>query len=158
MNNSELNKLKIQADTEALNKVLIHQFFEAIDNGNFDRVKQLVADDFTLQSPSLPKAMDKDMLLQAIKTHYTSFPDWTHTIEDTIAEGNKVVVNLIQCGTHIAEYEGIPATGNKIVQPAMHLAKIVDGKFKEWWMIEDNLDFMQQLNMELKPNKDKIQI
>jgi len=154
MKKSELKELmRKRAETETLNKISVHHFFEAVDNGNFTRAKELLADDFTLQAPGLPHPLGPEEMLNAIKTHYKSFPDWTHTIEETIAEGNKVAVSLIQCGTHKGEYEGIPATGRKVVKPALHIIKIVNGKFKEWWTIEDNLCFMLQLNAELKQKK-----
>ena len=47
-------------------------------------------------------------------------------------------------------YEGISATGKRISNPAMSIMTIVDGKVKDWWVIEDNLGFMQQLGMELQ--------
>lgn len=153
MKKSELKELKKQADAETLNKILVHQFFEALDNGNLERVKELIADDFILQAPGLPAPLGPDRLLEVIRSHYASFPDWRHVVEDTIAEGDKVVANVIQCGTHKEEYEGIPPTGHMVVKPAMHLIKIAGGKFKEWWAIEDDLGFMLQLNMELKPKK-----
>ena len=93
---------------------------------------------------------NKDDVFQAIKTHYASFPDWTHNIEDMIAEGDKVVVNVMQIGTHKEQYQGISATGKKITNPAIHIMTIVDGQVKDWWGIEDNLGKMQQLGMELQ--------
>ena len=145
-------KVDLQAEE---NKAIVREFFAAIDEGNLDRVKELVADDFALNAPGLPEPWGADMLFQAIKTHYASFPDWRHVIEDIIAEGDKVAVKLTQYGTHKAEYDGILATGNKVIMPAMHLIRIVDGKIKEWWAIEDNLGLMQQLGMELKPKEAK---
>jgi len=150
---TELEELKAQAEIETQNKVVVRKFFEAIDNGNLDIVKELVADDFAVQAPGLPEPWGIDNLIQVIKTHYASFPDWTHVIEDIIAEGNKVAVKLTQNGTHKAEYEGIPATENKVIMPAMHLITIVDGKVKEWWVIEDYLGLYMQLGMELKPKE-----
>jgi predicted ester cyclase len=72
-----------------------------------------------------------------------------------IAEGDKVAVKLKGQGTHKAQYEGIAATREKVTQSAMHLMTIVNGKVKEWWALEDNLGFNQQLGMELKPKESK---
>jgi len=150
---AELEAMKAQAEIEAQNKELVHEFFAAIDTGDFDMLKELIADDFALNAPGLPEPWGVDMLFQVIKAHYTSFPDWTHVIEATLAEGNRVAVKLIQNGTHKAEYEGIPATGIKATLPAMHLVKIVDGKVMEWFAIEDYLGLYMQLGMELKPKE-----
>jgi len=151
---AELEEFKAQAEVEEQNKELVHEFFAAIDTGDFDKLKELIADDFALNAPGLPEPWGADMLFQAIKSHYTSFPDWTHVIEATLAEGDRVAVKLIQNGTHKAEYEGIPATGIKATLPAMHLVKIVDGKVMEWFAIEDCLGLYMQLGMELKPKEE----
>ncbi len=148
---AELEKAKAQATIEAQNKEIIRELFAAIDAGNFDKIKELLAENFALNVPGSPEPWGMDMLFQAIKTHYEAFPDWKHAIEDVIAEGDKVAVKLTQNGTHKAEYEGIPATGIKARLPAMHLITIVDRKIIDWFAVEDYLGLYMQLGMELKP-------
>lgn len=150
---SELDKFKAMANVHDQNKAVVRELFGAIDNGNFDRLEQLLSDDFALDVPGLPQPWKKGQLFQAIKAHYAAFPDWTHVIETLVAEGDNIAVKLNQQGTQKAQYEGIPATGKKVTNPAMHLMTIVNGKVKQWWALEDNLGFMQQLGMELKPTK-----
>jgi steroid delta-isomerase-like uncharacterized protein len=151
---AELEKMKAQAKTEAQNKEIVRIFIAAIDKNDFGKLKELLSDDFSLKAPGLAEPWGLDGLFQAIRTHYASFPDWQHTIEDIIAEGDKVAVRLIQNGTHKAEYEGIPATDTRVTMPALGLLVIVNGKIKEFWPIENYLDFYQQLGMELKPKEE----
>ncbi len=148
---AELEEMKAQAAVEEQNKEIGRQFFVAIDENDFDRLSGLLDPDFALYVPELPDALGKDALIQAISTHYASFPDWRHVIDDVVAEGDQVAIRLTQYGTHIAEYEGIPATGNEIEMAAIHLATIVEGKVKDWWLVEDYLGLYQQLGMELRP-------
>ena len=143
-----------QAEVEEQNKNIARELFAFIDAGDFEGLNGLFADDFALDAPGLPEPLRKDVLFQLIKTHYTAFPDWTHMIEDEIADGDKVAVKLIQNGTHKAEYEGIAATGIEVTMPAMHLITIVDGKIKEEFAMEDYLGLYMQLGMELKPKKE----
>ena len=150
---AELERLKAQAAVEEQNKEVVRNFFAAIDKNDFGKLKELSSDDFSLKAPGLAEPWDLDGIFQAIKTHYASFPDWKHTIEEIIAEGDKVAVKLIQNGTHKAEYEGIPATDKEVTMPAQCLLVIVNGKIKEFWAIENYLDFYQQLGMELKPKE-----
>jgi len=152
---AELEAMKAQAEVEEQNKAIVYEVFTAIDAGDFDKLEELIADDFALSAPSVPELLRKDMLFQHIKTHYVAFPDWIHVIEDVIADGDKVAVKLAQNGTHKAEYEGIPPTGVKATLPAMHLVKIVDGKVMEWFGVEDYLGFYMQLGMELKPKEEE---
>ena len=132
------------------NKEIVRQVFTAIDSNNFKKLNELFSNDFGLMAPGLEIPWNQDDVFLAIETHYTSFPEWTHNIEEMIAEGDKVAVKLIQFGIQKEMYEGIPATGMKITNPAMSIMTLVDGQVKDWWVIEDNLGFMLQLGMELQ--------
>ncbi len=150
---AELEAMKAQAKVEEQNKELAKGLFAAIDAGDFDKLEGLFADDFALKVPGVDEPWGTDMLFQAIKSHYAAFPDWTHVIEDVVAEGEKVAVKLNQNGTHEAEYEGIPATGIEATLPAMHLFTIKNGKVVDWFAVEDYLGLYMQLGMELKPKE-----
>lgn len=150
---SELDKFRTMAKVHEQNKAIVRELFGAIDNGKFEKLDELLSDDFALNAPGLPQPWKKGELFQAVKAHYAAFPDWTHTIESLVAEGDNIAVKLMQQGTHKAQYEGIAASGKSVTNPAMHLMTILNGKVKQWWALEDNLGFMQQLGMELKPTK-----
>lgn len=151
--NEELAKFKSIAQVQEQNKEIVREDISAIDDNNFDKLNELFSNDFGLKVPGLEIPLKKNDVFQAIKTHYASFPDWTHNIEDMIAEGDKVAVKLMQIGTHKEPYERISATGKKITNPAIHIMTIVDGQVKDWWGLEDNLGMMTQLGMELKQKK-----
>ena len=148
---AELEKARNLVQTEEQNKAVVRRYFEAVDAQDYSRVKELSADDFSFRSPGLPEPIGSDALIQAARAHYAAFPDWKHKIEALVAEGDNVAVKLIQNGTHKAEYEGIPPTGKVIAMPAQCLFVIANGKVREFWAIENYLDFYQQLGMELKP-------
>jgi steroid delta-isomerase-like uncharacterized protein len=148
---ADIEEMKAQTAVEDQNKEIGRQFFVAIDENDFDKLNELLDPDFALYVPGLPDALGKEALIQAISTHYASFPDWRHVIDDVVAEGDQVAIRLTQYGTHAAEFYGIPATGNEIEVAAIHLATIVDGKVKDWWLVEDYLGQYQQLGMELRP-------
>jgi len=150
---AELEKFKAATKIHDQNKVIAREFFALIDNQNFDRLNELLSDDFLLNAAGLTQPWKKEDVFQDIKRYYNSFPDWMHVIEDMIAEGDKVVVKLIQHGTQKAQFEEIAPTNAKVTKSAMHVVTIVNGKIKEWWAIEDDLGLMLQLGMELKPAK-----
>jgi len=62
-----------------------------------------------------------------------------------------VAVSLVQNGTHKAPYEIILPTEKKVIMPAQVLLVLINGKVKEFWAIDNYLDFYQQLGMDLKP-------
>jgi len=150
---AELEKFRAQAKVEEQNKELVRNFFSAIDKSDFAKIQELSAAEFGFRAPGLPGPIAVEGIIQAIKVHYTAFPDWKHTVEDLVADGDKVAVRLAQTGTHKAEYEGIPATGKDISMPAICLLVIANGKVKEVWAVENYWDFYQQLGMELKPKE-----
>ena len=137
-------------DLEA-NKQVVRDLFGAIDAGNLGRVQELAAPDLALSALGSTEEWGINDLLGLIQAYYAAFPDNTHVIENMVAEGDFVAVTLIQYATHEADYEGIPATGNSVTVPAMHLMEISDGAVQRWWAIEDNLGLMQQIGMELVP-------
>jgi len=150
---AELEKYRGMAKMHERNKGIVRELFATIDIRNFNRLEGLLSDDFTLKAPGLAQPWKKAELFQAIKSHYASFPDWTHVAEDLVAEGDYVAVKGNAYGTQKASFEGIAATGRKVTDASMSLITIVNGKVKDWWVLEDNLGFMQQLGMELRPTR-----
>lgn len=152
---AELEKYKAQGKLEEQNKAVVRQYFEAIDAQDYSRMKELSADDFAFRSPGLAEPLKYEEIVQAARTHYAAFPDWRHKIETLVAEGDIVAVKLIQNGTQKADIEGIPPTDQDVTMPAQCLFVIANGKVKEFWAIENYLDFYQQLGMELRPKEPK---
>jgi steroid delta-isomerase-like uncharacterized protein len=150
---AELDKMKAMAQTEEQNKAVVRQFFEAIDAQNYDRINALLAPDAIVHYSGPQEDLSAETAVQVIRSYYQAFPDGIHTIEDIVAEGNKVAVRLLWQGTQKAEFQGIPPSGNMVKYYQISISQVVDGKIKEWWIVEDNLAFMMQLGMELKPKE-----
>jgi steroid delta-isomerase-like uncharacterized protein len=131
------------------NKDVIRRIYaEALNQGNLDVADELVAESFQLhdfvpgERPTGPAA------LKAITRQlHTAFPnDLKFTIEDLVAEGDRVVVRWTQRGTHEGEYfGGIPATGLKIEQQAIVMYRVVDGKVTDLWSLVGQVDALQQM-------------
>ena len=151
---AELEAMRAQADVEEQNKKIAVEIFVAIDAGDFDRLNELFSEEFELTVPGLPEPLRKDILFQLIKSHYLAFPDWSHVIENVMADGDMIVVKLNQSGTHEAEYEVIAATGIKSTLPARHFFQVMNGKVVTWFAVEDYLGLYMQLGMELRPKED----
>ena len=75
----------------------------------------------------------------------TAFPDWLETVEDIIAEGDKVWVRLNYTGTHKGAFMGLPPTGKKINSKAVDIYRIENGKLAEYWNVTDNLNIFKQI-------------
>ena len=152
---AELDAMKAQVEVEKQNKEIARSFFSALDKNDFDEIQRLCTEDFSVMAPGLTEPVGFEVMPPVIEAHYAAFPDWKHTIEEMVAEGDKVAVKIMQTGTHKGEYEGIPATDMSVTMPAQVFLVFSDGKIKEFWAVEDYLDFFRQLGMELKPKEEK---
>jgi steroid delta-isomerase-like uncharacterized protein len=89
--------------------------------------------------------------LEANKTFneslFQGFPDIHHTMEDVVAEGDKVVYRTTIQGTHTGEFLGTPPTGKAVKVNDFTLLRIADGKIVEWWYECNLLEVMQQLGL-----------
>ena len=78
---------------------------------------------------------------------YTAFPDLNWTIEDMIAEGDKVVVRFRASGTQKGSFQGLPPTERPINITGAAIYRIAGGKFTEDWAFMDTLGVMRQLGV-----------
>jgi len=83
---------------------------------------------------------------------FTAFPDLHGTIEDLIAEGDKVVDRMTCEGTHQGMFMGAPPTGKRVKWSFIDINRIVDGKIVEHWAEVDTMGIMQQLGLVPPPS------
>ena len=89
--------------------------------------------------------VDREGLKQLFAMGLKAFPDWNETVEDIVAEGDKVWVRLSYTGTHTGEFMGLPSTGYKITSSAVDIYRIVDGKLAEYWNVTDKVNMFKQV-------------
>jgi steroid delta-isomerase-like uncharacterized protein len=78
---------------------------------------------------------------------FAAFDPWHTTIEDIIAEGDKVVVRLTETGTMTESFMGMPPTGKSFTLDAVQICHLVDGKLAEMWGFRDSGSQMRQLGL-----------
>ncbi len=126
------------------NKAIIRKMLEALNERNLDLLDELIAPDYVDHTNHLRG-------LEEVKKFSTmlfkGFPDFHETIEDIIAEGDKVWVFLKETGTHTGEFRGLAPTGKKFTFMSVHIQRIVDGKIMEAWGLPDELSFYKQLGV-----------
>jgi len=84
---------------------------------------------------------------QFIAMYRVAYPDTHFTVEDQIAEGDKVATRWTAMGTHQGELMGIPATGKRVTVAGMTINRIVNDKIVESWNNFDALGQLQQLGV-----------
>ncbi len=134
-----------------LNKSIITRYLMAWNTADLEIFGQLLAPDFlshcgTQHTCSMIK-IDRDAYMKLVTLYHSAFPDIQFTIDEMIAEGDKVVVRWTATGTHRGEFAGIPPTNESIVITATVGERIRDGKVVEHWANRDDLGLLQQLGV-----------
>lgn len=131
------------------NKAITRRFLEEIfAGGNLELVEELFAPDFVLHDPSVPQEVrGVEALKQYVTMYRTAYPDTRFTVEDQIAEGDRVVTRWTGQGTHQGELMGVPPTGKQVTVTGIELDRISGGKIEETWVNYDALGMMQQLGI-----------
>ena len=128
------------------NKALVRRWFAELDRGNDHIADELVAIDYIDHNPPLPDmAPGREGVKQANALLRAAFTDARHTIEDQIAEGDKVVTRITARATFQGEILGIPPNGKLITVEGISIHRIAGGQFVEHWAVGDNLSLYQQL-------------
>jgi steroid delta-isomerase-like uncharacterized protein len=136
--------------TEA-NKTVVRRFTEASNTGSLAMFDELLADAFVDHSapPGFPN--DREGQKQFTMMLRTGFPDASQTIDELIAEGDKVVMRWTGRGTNRGEFMGIPATGKPVTVTGIDIFRLEGGTIVEHWSNWDMMGMMQQLGVAPTP-------
>ena len=129
------------------NKTIFRRYFEDVLNaGNLDLIDDLIALDYVSHYPTgYDFGGGPDDVKQIVTTVRTGFPNVHFTVEDVLAESDRVVGRWTFRGTHQGDFMGIPASGNDVSVMGIVIHRIVDGKIAEAWFVWDALGLMHQI-------------
>ena len=148
---AELEMFETLARVEENNIKITKRWLEEMDKGNLAIFDEICTEDYKCHFPWSPKPLDREVHKRIIKGNMAAFPDYNHTVEDVIAQGDKVIARVTNRGTHKGIFDGIPPTGKEIEFSVISITRFVDGKVVEMWAEFDSLDLYQQLGREFKP-------
>ena len=129
------------------NKAIVRRLFEELNKRNLDVLDEIFAPDFLNHHPAPGASPDREGLRQFISGMHKTFPDCRWIVEDTIAEGNKVVYRFTMHGTDSVGFMGMPPTGKKVFVEAIGIQRFSNGKVVERWNISNQLGLLQQLGL-----------
>ena len=130
------------------NKQFMRRFVEeAINQKNLHAIDQLVAEDFVEHVPFPGQGPGREGLKYAVASLLSGFPDMRWTIEEQVAEGEKVVSRFTMTGTHQGGFLGMAATGKSIQVWGVVIDVVREGKFAESRIIMDMMGLLHQIGM-----------
>jgi steroid delta-isomerase-like uncharacterized protein len=126
---------------------LVRRMIEELFNrGNMTLADTFFAADFVEREelpPGIPR--DREGVKQLTAMLRKAFPDFKATIDDLVAEGDKVVIRQTWSGTHKGDFMGVAPTGKRVSFGVIDIIRIAGGKFAEHWGQMDSMGLMQQL-------------
>ena len=131
---------------EEQNKQVVRQYIEAFNRQDIERLGQLVSStNQSFQFSGTHSSMDWNRTKQFYAAFWSAFPDLSAKIEETVAEGDKVAIRVINTGTHKGEFQGIPPTSKKVSFEGRDFLTLRDGKIVEQQASVDMMGLMQQI-------------
>ena len=140
MQSSELEK----------NKAVVQRYVDEIQNAHsLDGIESIFAEDFVDHMASSGGLFLGGMegLKRGYAAFLNAFPDLHVTVEDMIAEGDKVVAYKTLSGTHRGSHLGIPPTGKHVQYQIISIYRIKNGKIVEYWGLQDEMSLKRQLGV-----------
>ena len=132
--------------SEEKSKAIMSRFWEVWEQGDIDRLDELLAPDYvnhTLAAPDLPPGPEG--VKEVVSMFRSGIPDLRVVIEDMIAEDDRVATRYALEGTHGGDLFGVAPTGRHLSIKSMTVERLSGGKIVEHWRVTDELDMMRQL-------------
>ena len=138
------------------NRAVARRFFTEVANGgNLEVAKEFMPPEYHHHDPGLPPQLlgSRDAYIGHFPMYTAAFPDLSTTVDDMIAEEDKVVTRWTIRGTHNGELMGIPPTGKSVAASGITIQRFADGKIVEGWTNFDTLGILQQLGVVPSPGQ-----
>jgi steroid delta-isomerase-like uncharacterized protein len=141
-----LAQLNPTDDVRSQNKERYRRWFtDVVSRGDLAATEEMLSEDYRLHFPGFPEPVDREGHKALVMLFRSGFPDWVETVEDVIAEDDRVVARIHGQGTHLGEFQGVEATGRQVSATGIGIARISDGRIVEVWAAYDGQGLLDQL-------------
>lgn len=139
---------------EALNIERVKWIYaEGVNKQNPDAWDEVLTEDYVRHCDAMPPGMQEmkgiETMKGFLKEHFAAFPDWHEEITQIMADGDMVAVVTIGTGTMTGAFGPFQPTGKSAEEMNVIMFRFEDGKIAESWITWDNLNFMNQLGLEI---------
>ena len=130
------------------NKAIIARMVEQVWNeGRTDLVVEFFAEDYVQHIAGQPAQAGYELVQQGAASSRAAYPDFQLSIDDQVAEGDRVAARWTMTGTHEGEFLGIPPTGKQVSHSGTTFYRLQNGRIAEVWFLADVMGLMQQLGV-----------
>jgi steroid delta-isomerase-like uncharacterized protein len=139
------DKRETEEEMSEQNKTLARRWFEDLfSRGDLAAANEILSAEF-VDHLTHEDERGPEELKHYVSIYRSAFPDIQDTVEDIVAEGDKVVVRWKSSGTHQGEFMGVAPTGRHVTFTGMRLFRIADNKIVESWVNIDERGLREQL-------------
>ena len=135
------------------NKAAVRRFRDALNAGDLDEAVAVFSPNAVVHVSGAPDPLTVEGFRQFGRAMLSAFPGGTSTVEDVIAEGNKVVSRITYRAIHTGDLMGMPPTGKSVTVSETIIDQFADGKIVESWRLFDQMAMMQQLGVIPAPTR-----
>jgi predicted ester cyclase len=132
------------------NKAIVRRFLEELGRGNLDVIDELLSSDFVDRSLMPGQGPTREDFKRTIAEINEAFSTTSFTIEEQLAEGDKVVTKYTESHLGRGEFAGLPPTGREDTNEGIYIHRIRGGKITEEWSIVDARPVMEDLSQEIR--------
>ena len=129
------------------NKQVIRRHLQAVNEKTPEVWDEIMAPSYDANFPGVPSG--REGYAQIVKQMWTAFPDLNVTVEDMLADDEKVVVRYTERGTQHADFLGIHTKGGSYEKKGICIYRLENGQMAEHWVQEDSLGWVHQLGVAL---------
>jgi predicted ester cyclase len=145
--NKEVRPMSIET-----NKALVRRFYDQVLNGRrMEAIDELAVTGYHEHDPLPGQREGRDGLKDRVSMLIEGLAP-TFTIEDVVAEGDRVVVRWTNSARHVGDFLGIPPTGRSCAIAGIDIYRLQDGRLAEHWHVIDQLAMLQQLGLMPSPD------
>lgn len=135
------------------NKKAQEKFGEAINSGNLEKLREVVAQDVKDHDPAPNQGPGPQGYIDFFTMMRNAFPDMQVEVEKMVADEDNVAFAYTLTGTHKGDFMGVDGTGTPIKIRGMQISRFKNGKMVERWGSSDELGILKQIGTEFKIKK-----
>jgi steroid delta-isomerase-like uncharacterized protein len=132
-------------------KAIYRGIIEAITRDDPYALERFISPDVVDHNPIPGQAAGLDGFKEWMVSARASFPDLQGSVEDVIAEGDRIAARMTWRGTHRGDFVGVPPTNKRIAMTAYHHVRFANGRAAEWWGTADVFGALQQMGATIAP-------
>jgi steroid delta-isomerase-like uncharacterized protein len=136
--------------TSEENKELVRRYLYAFNEQDRETLSEVLAED-VIEHGAYEELHGFEEIADFLDAHFETFPDYSGSTENMVAEADTVTVRYTVKGTHTGEYRDVEPTGRTVEWTGIGMYRIEDGEIAEIWLEEDRLGLLQQLEVVERP-------